>query len=333
MIFDREKQTNPRLLLSSLLAARRFARINSAKAGKRPWIPLVLSWRKNRRVATRMPIVRVTSPTHVDSHNNLQFHFTSYFAREQRAAGSSVWREPIRISTSRLIQNHSNHHFSRDGGSSSTVMNNRGLRSKADRFETASKTSLTISGGWRRRPEAAFAEPVRVIRRRKPAMLLLRPVTRTLSASDARIQIAASEQKTHQLPSASRPNFHDDHRSQIYLGTRTNTSYRTLTDERRTNVTTRFSQQEELIWRRVSRERFADFERGRQSNVDSGDNAQYSRASARQTPGDPLFSGAGSGAAKSLKDFDSSMIDRLTEDIIRRVEKKARIERERRGIR
>jgi hypothetical protein len=33
-----------------------------------------------------------------------------------------------------------------------------------------------------------------------------------------------------------------------------------------------------------------------------------------------------------MRDFDSALLDRLTDDVIRRVEKRARIERARRGL-
>jgi hypothetical protein len=37
-------------------------------------------------------------------------------------------------------------------------------------------------------------------------------------------------------------------------------------------------------------------------------------------------------AALQLKDFDGPLLDRLTEDVIRRVDRRARVERERRGL-
>jgi len=37
-------------------------------------------------------------------------------------------------------------------------------------------------------------------------------------------------------------------------------------------------------------------------------------------------------ATLHLRDFDPSLLNRLTDDVIRRVERRARIERERRGL-
>lgn len=57
--------------------------------------------------------------------------------------------------------------------------------------------------------------------------------------------------------------------------------------------------------------------------------AETRRADSRSTPALPT---APERAALQLKDFDGPLLDRLTDDVIRRVERRARIERERRGL-
>jgi len=57
--------------------------------------------------------------------------------------------------------------------------------------------------------------------------------------------------------------------------------------------------------------------------------AETPRADSRSAPAHPM---APQRAAVQLKDFDGALLDRLTDDVIRRVERRARIERERRGL-
>jgi hypothetical protein len=49
-------------------------------------------------------------------------------------------------------------------------------------------------------------------------------------------------------------------------------------------------------------------------------------------PAPELSSRSGRAAALRVTDLDPALLDRLTDDVIRRVEKRVRIERERRGL-
>jgi len=94
-----------------------------------------------------------------------------------------------------------------------------------------------------------------------------------------------------------------------------------------------FSRAPELIWRKDRSSR--------------GDAAQEAASSEPQVAGRPAMAmAAGTTVAQSpsrperpqarkpvsLSDLEPSFVDRLAEDVIRRVERRARIERERRGL-
>jgi hypothetical protein len=88
----------------------------------------------------------------------------------------------------------------------------------------------------------------------------------------------------------------------------------------------------ELVWRRARRSPDDAPSEGRHPDLPSSS----TRASARSVP-TPAAANEAPGraeraAATSVTNLDPALLDRLTDDVIRRVERRVRIERERRGL-
>jgi hypothetical protein len=91
-----------------------------------------------------------------------------------------------------------------------------------------------------------------------------------------------------------------------------------------------FAFPEELVWRRVQPPSTigADV---RDSNTPEPNQRESARAIA-ETPAQPASSPPVRAAQQQITKIDPGLLDRLTDDVIRRVEQRARIERQRRGI-
>jgi len=93
-----------------------------------------------------------------------------------------------------------------------------------------------------------------------------------------------------------------------------------------------FDRIEELVWRRVTRTATDVAERAR----DSESSESYVRTPVRSLSGEEPASNLSPrgerASPQQLTQLDPAMLDRLTDDVIRRVEQRVRIERQRRGL-
>jgi hypothetical protein len=330
MICARGKSKHQKLKLAALAAAARFLPQRGTKGAKikrNPfvlfcgcnggWLPLVLLWRRRRQARQSVKADRITSSASLLYFSQTHFHFATYLSgRVPRPSAPKVF-PAVTIYRERTVPDRSWTNF---------VTINRAAQPR--RIYGPSRINYVREG-----PPPKFkidsAQPFRSSRVfepiRKPEARYKRSSVPGIAAT-LHVNTRRREELT-QLLKTYRRSY--EHRPQV-LPSRlpARDSYAPLGQPKRKQI--QFAFPEELVWRRVQPPS-AIGTHVRESNT-SEPNQRESGGAIAETPVQQASSPLGRATQQQITKIDPGLLDRLTDDVIRRVEQRARIERQRRGI-
>lgn len=323
MKYGRGKWLYGTFLLVARDAARRFASGHGVGKGRRgSWHPLILRWRQRRERQKELPTARAATSGSISWFPTFHFHYATYLGNRKwrdRASGSV----PVTaVSETRIVQAHSWEHvrgtgLPRQPQPASRPLRpfhaGRGSRPKFDAGLSASPSSSqphvshsTAPSAAGRLPGVPFEALPRVFRARTKSEERSQPFQTQARIREHWLQIFRAR-----LP------VHGD-------------SLPRLSPEPGA-VRVKVDASEELVWRRAKRPpaevvavehqqaAFDSFDRPDVRSLQSREVLNSSPSPERVAP-------------SPITKLDPSFVDRLTDDVIRRVEQRARIERQRRGL-
>jgi len=343
MIFNGKKLFPRPLVMTALAAARSSdhagdtgevaSATGEVTSGRRRWMPLVLRWKKTPGTPGAVRSVNhFSSLTNINSFSQLHFHIgqflinrgiTSARANDAGSAAGSLAKMLFDRSSTPLVRASRRKGRSglyesatrqADGGVERLEKTVREVLLSKER-STAVETSRTIRTFLNRRTDLFHGT---VTRRKKIASGPLVAVHPGYQGSTAERVFARAARK-HVVDTSAPAAAGGIKRAADLLKTPGGGF---------DNV---FGRRDELVWRRVNNtklieEERADFQRSLDQRIE-----QVSREAA--SSGRTFSRGGGqTTAGVTVTNLDRATVDRLTNDIIRQVEKRARIERERRGI-
>lgn len=337
-----------RLTLAARIAASRFASTRRRATRRAPhvWLPIALRWRRQRKQLEKRRLGRAAAPAeawlaHVHLHFTLRVARTAVFA--SRAAATAPQAHVYRHLHTRLRELRR-----RDEVRAAIAPEAPQVERVLSRHSTVVRSRTVLHAG--RIPNPFAAAPSAAPRvadglRSRPTLLRTRSTsiaTRTVRASSIATRIVV-DRANRMLFRATRTNVrvstsatHDRTRSVerlAHIRTRELRIFHRLVStmalsarnparESRTSQGVPPGRPPELVWRSAPT-----------PVAESGAAMQHAAihsAAAQQKP--PEAAARTGGAALQLKDFDAPLLDRLTDDVIRRVERRTRVERERRGL-
>ena len=266
----------------------------------RAWRPLVLHWRRRRSVRPLAKVDRVTSSVSISYFPQIYFHFTTYVKNHQSAvqrifSATTAHRE--RVLRERRFETRINADRNAD-----RPLAHRPLRIN---YVNAPRFSKNLSFYSLSKQSA----PIRQI-----------PQPR---ASASFISVFTTRQSTRhaELTKVFRTHSHiSERRTQVL-------SYRSASHE----TLFKTDRVEELVWRR-SQPRTTVIEDVPGVNVLQTTQQQTVRTPAVSTHVQSTAASSNQTTPQQITKLDPGLIDRLTDDVIRRVEKRALVERQRRGL-
>lgn len=303
-----------------ILSQRNFRIIRPRRAGGplrrslSAWLPLALRWRMRPRPSASSPVSvgrPQTAMTNVWAPS-FHLHFGQHLReklRRERVNGGSVASAP---QTER--HHHSFAHFHAQSTVYLSLQNRWDPVSTTRRIRSSTGSACTsrelpeaarITPQWRKVGLSSSAEPVRAVHLAPQAS-----PTRAMTWRPSAARVFRREAPT--TPSAPAPEA-------------TNT------------VTTRlFEHQRELVWRKESRPLPVIPATSTTRTFDLLDERTPAATQRSAPPTTAAVGTSGSqslpGAAAPIAKLDPALLDRLADDVVRRVERRVRIERERRGL-
>ncbi|HUR83674.1 MAG TPA: hypothetical protein VM733_23165 [Thermoanaerobaculia bacterium] len=267
------------------------------------WVPLALYWRRRRKRLAAVPAVRSAAPANITSFAQFHLHFGALTTTRES------WRSTV----------------TRDSKTVRTTMWRTGNPACPDRRDRLSSTVHSTSRVFRTISSAATTKTVhfnsRVAHSRDATTLLHHTDRRVRSLVESIRRITSSKSEhTHAIE---RHTTLRSSESRVFR--RSSSSTHVHSHRESTVVSQRWSRQaSELVWRRAPRAQTES------SDVAPAPAVFPRRVTAQETA--PEAHRTATRAALKAADFDPGLLDRLTDDVIRRVERRARIERERRGL-
>lgn len=334
MIFDGKKLVPREFVLTTLAAARRSNRLGPRASARRPWMPPVLRWKKRPAGPNMVQTVNhFASLTRIASFSQFHFYLDQFLINRGIVSARSNDSGRPAGDRARRVNDHSPAELvratprpSRDGSFQRTPRQSEGPVASRKKTESE-KRSL----------------------RRKPALIVSSEIVRTFLARDTSLfrgAIARRKRSVVEAPAASTPGYSSAMPERVFAGpsrSRGITAAAPVSGARvkrgidipkspGAGFESVFGRRDELVWRRVTDTRVVDEERVHsRRTVDQ--QIETSQQKAMPATGRAFSSPSGpSPAGFTVTNLDPAMVDRLTNDIIRQVEKRARIERERRGI-
>jgi hypothetical protein len=342
------------LRLASYGAARRFAAIRSGSPGQRnEWLPIVLRWRRRHRSAKEVTARSNPVGSRVSYFPQFHFHYVSHIhagANRKHSAGLVPVASPGECRTvihdrSSMISNCTAAMPGHDVWLNLPRMSD-GRSSKTTRSNPAMPVLITVGSRNRARPkenrtsfripQASWLASDHDSAKRRPSNPFVagwpvtQTVTRPLEVDAERLGTLPGEGHTQFLQRHSHI-WHQHHR----VATTRRPAPKVVRPRRSVTADAfRFQQPppEELIWRRVPA--------GRSNGSDEADDpirepVDRTRTQPRQqasddSPVSPITETAP--PLQQLTKLDPALLDRLTDTIISRVEKRIKIEHERRGL-
>jgi hypothetical protein len=324
MISDGGKQLYRTLRLPARDAARRFApRGVRTKALELLWRPIVLQWRKPGK-NLRTLIRRGGSSTIIASFPQFHLHFMTYHTHEN---SSGSWRKsssPARVFDTRMFREE----LSKRGGASlSTSWNHLdysgGPRSSNDLFPSI-RTPRDFHTPHSFRSKSSKAPPTGAQLPPAHMFLFSRTVVTGFHPLSSRQTVGRRFRTQLRIPQC-QP-MRQGTRSRDQENARTNQIALT-----RLSAPQQYRRTEELVWRRVSQTTTETSKRVRDlDSMESRERPPVHSATNQQTAATEAR--ALEQAAATLTTLHPALMDRLANDVIRRVEQRVRIERERRGL-
>lgn len=269
------------------------------------WRPLVLYWRRRRVLHPALKRDRVSSPVSISYFPQIHFHFTTVLTQKSLTrmfSGTTVYRE-------RVLRERAGNEIYTDK-TQAPLNERRPLRinyvSSASASTSTSISSLSI----------------------KNTHLLTLRGSKGLSAPIRQIQ-----QPRQSVSIKSTPLSLHTRRVELTKVFRSNSHTRELQPTQALSNKTRiqFDRTEELVWRRNERRRVVS------EDAPVTNNTEVTQRSTARTPAatthvQSVSAPGNQTTPQQITKFDPSLLDRLTDDVIRRVEKRALVERQRRGL-
>lgn len=324
MKYGRGKWLYGTFLLVARDAAKRFAfGHGSGKGRSGSWHPLILRWRQRRKRQKELPTARAATSGSILWSPKFHFHYATYLGDRKwrdRASGSVP---ATGVSETRIVLDHpwkqvrgaelprQPHRayrplrpFHAGQGSRPKIVAGLSPSTGSSQPHVAHSTASPAAG---RPPGTPFGTMPQVFRARTKREERSQPFQTQSRIWEHRVQIFRARLPTHdgdRIP----------HRSPEPGAVRV-----------------KFDATEELVWRRAKRPPTEVFGvEHQQATFDSFDRAAVSSF---QSPEVHNSSPSSERAALlPITKLDPSLVDRLTDDVIRRVEQRARIERQRRGL-
>jgi len=324
MIYARGKYPYKALFLSAREAARRIApRHVNDKRRRDPWRPIVLRWRRRFERPAPAPVGRVAPSPNFQWFPQFHFHFAAYLSnrtRNDRLAGSL----PVAgMRQERVLQYHN---WASVRGATPPLRQRQTYRPIRG-FYARNHSWSQVHAWSQASPRASWpqtAQPIATWEARRPRPLVIGRILEGVRAS------AQKEELTRPFPS--RPRIQQRWLQMFSLRAPAPVDYVQRRSHESKRLQSQFDRPEEFVWRRGQSPSTVMAENGvRQERSETflGPPARSipSRDAAPVAP--PTIERA---APAQLTKLDPGLLDRLTNDVIRRVEQRIRIERERRGL-
>ena len=318
MICARGKSKHRKLKLAARAAAGRFTLRSGAKNRAGGWLPLVLRWRRRRQARQTVQADRVTSLAPILCFPQTHFHFATYLSgRVARPNPPGVF-PAVTIYRERIVP---------DRSWTNIVTINRAAQprrpygpSRINYVREGPPPKFKIETAQPFRSSRVF-EPIAKPDARRYRSSFVPPVPATVQANTRRREELTQFFKTYRRIYEHRPQVFSPH-----LPARD--TYAPIGEPKRKQI--QFAFPEELVWRRVQPPPTVGTN-VRDSNISESNQRESGRAIA-ETPVQQASSPLGRAAQQQITKIDPGLLDRLTDDVIRRVEQRARIERQRRGL-
>lgn len=321
MIWDTGRQLYQSLFLPARAAAQRFVpRGVKLKARETCWRPLVLRWRIRGKNLTKVIIRRVAATKFV-SFPQFNLYLANYQTHHQSTSLSRGQTLSTRVSDTRVIRDEA-----RVGGRSNTpslespidyrptLPPNQAGQSSQKRSDSG-MTQLSAS-----RPNRSHSGAAQLLHPRKyltprPALTSVRPFK---SKDEVTTRFKPQLQILHYWPTPLAPISRNQ----------SNPSVEPAHQSKR--LQPQFYKAEELVWRRVSKTTDINERVRHQESIESSDGSV--RSVADQPVAVDVARVMESIASTPITKLHPALMDQLANDVIRRVEQRVRIERERRGL-
>jgi hypothetical protein len=339
-------------------AARRFTLRRDRRKSGNGWLPLVLRWRQrpaaHREVSSKGGPSRVSRTFFPQTH----FHFVTHHSGSDRvrttpgtSRAATIYRQMFErrwTNQTRLYDASQNQVFYRQ--SSPTVFAPFSIQRErvvSDRNRTSVVTISRVSDPSREyRPS-----PVNYfISRRLPKWFSERPMSLTSSRTTEREATGVRQRRRKsavpQIWPTVRVNTRRDERIHVFKSHLHTREYQPVIlaprapsqdtlafvgSTQRKAARVQFDRAEELVWRRTQRQPPKDEIVGR-SITPATSQPNPVPGVVEETPAPSAPAAVRQSAPPPITKLDPGLIDRLTNDVIRRIEQHARIERQRRGL-
>ena len=295
--------------------------LKKIKNRARGWRPLVLHWRRRRSVRPSSRVDRVSLPVSISYFPQIHLHFTTQLIRNDRSsvtrvfAGSTVYRE-------RVLRERAGEGIyadkTRAAESQRAQWTGRAYRAQhSSPLNYKRDTSVSRAGS----PDS---ETTRLFARRGPRAPI-RQIQPPLASASLKSPLLALHTRHAEQTRLFQTHLHIRDRQSHLI------SFRSLAPEvQKTPARVQFDRAEELVWRR---------NQPRTTVIEDIPVANVTQPTQRSVSAPAVITHAQSASASSnnqmpqqITKLDPGLVDRLTDDVIRRVEKRARIERQRRGL-
>lgn len=369
MIQSRGKFPQKVLVLPARDAARRFVPCRLNNRGHRDsWRPIVLRWRQRLRGSVNAPTGRATPAVKSLWFPQFHFHLATCLNDRPRSNRSASFLIAAGIHQTRVWQNH---HRTSVRVAASPMQPSQTFRSlRAIHASNASWRQVSTWADAPSESRPPIAQPIAPGVAHRPRLLVFERLAERVRASTQREQrtprfpsLLQIRQHFLQMLSlrAPTPSDHVPHRSQenkslrVHFGRpeelaprrrwrsstvtaengreqeRLESFHRSHRRQESKRFQLQFDNPEELVWHRGVRSPTAMAQNGDQERPESSHRQPLqSMPSHAEAPAvSPAIERT---AATQLTKIDPGLMDRLADDVIRRVEKRLRIERERRGL-
>lgn len=324
MIYVGGKLLYVALTMAARDAARRFmfgcATVRGNKGG---WCPVVLRWRRKSKGREKVSTERRAPSVNVRWFPQFHLHFATYLSNSAPPDRTAALVPDAGNQQTRVVLDH---HWTTVGAPNVSLTpqrSQRPRRSTSAKRGSVSKTRVADSDAPRVSwpPTAQLITSFTVLRQR-PLMSL-------------------------RMPSAVRPNAQRDEGTRpfkthapiqqhwLHLWSMRPSGFGndvSLPSPERKPSQSRFDRIEELVWRRVTRTATDIAERARDSQSSESFVRTPVRSVSSDEPASSLSPRVERASSQQMTQLDPAVLDRLTDDVIRRVEQRVRIERQRRGL-
>jgi len=289
-------------------AARRFPlRRRNAAQGRGEWLPLVLFWRR-RRKRTENAIVRRNAPAvRVSSFSQIRVHHAMHVSNPTRVERQFFAGATLQFA--RVMREHQTASF---------------------RHTTVNIQAPRVFRSWN--TSHSKVNTLRTVAAAPPRMTWpVAPFALKRSGQFAQVStehtIWRREERRVLSETRSSLRLHSMQTLSLRAPAFTDSTARRSPDK---NVPRQrpFEQREELVWRRASRPAPESIPEEQHATPSTS----MQRTSMRHDATHPVSARAERPVTPQITKFDPALLDRLTDDVIRRVERRMRIERERRGL-